>query len=122
VVLAAVLAFSSAFMYGALARRAVIARLPAGTPADTIEGVNAAWLLGAAAMVTLGVLALLQLGALGRERGALRVPLVAGLFFLGYGAWGYLYRHHHPHFIGFMVVGLLFLAGAFFSARDRVQG
>ena len=118
--LAALLTFLNSFMYAALARRAVIARLPAELGRDTIEGLNAAWLMGAAAMVAFGVLALVGLGSLGRGRGAESVPLVAGLFFLGYGVWGFFYRHHHPHFIGFMVVGVLFLAGAFVSARVRV--
>ena len=120
--LAALLTFANAWMYGAFARPVVIARIPATVGRDTIEGANAAWLMGAAAMVAFGVLALASLSSLGRGRGAERVPLVSGLFFLGYGIWGFFYRHHHPHFIGFMVVGGLFLAGAFSSARDRVQG
>jgi len=109
-------------MHGAFARRAVIGGLPAGVSPDTIAGLNAAWLLGSAAMVLLGVLALAGLGALGREPGAVRVPFASGLFFLGYGVWGYFYRHHHPHFIGFVVVGALFLAGALLSTRERVTG
>ena len=120
--LAALLSFANAVLYGAFARPVVVARIPATVGRDTIEGVNAAWLMGAAAMVAFGVLALASLGSLGRGRGAERVPVVAGLFFLGYGVWGFLYRHLHPHYIGFMVLGGLFLAGAFFSARERVQG
>ena len=118
--LAALLSFASSFMYGALARRAVIGRLPGTLGSETLEGLNAAWLCGAAAMVTLGVLALSVLGGLGRGRGAERVPLVAGLFFLGYGVWGYVYRHFHPHFVGFMVIGALFIAGVCVTAWNRV--
>ncbi len=120
--LAALLSFANAILFGAFARPVVVARIPESVGRDTIEGVNAAWLMGAAAMVAFGVLALASLGSLGRGRGAERVPAVAGLFFLGYGGWGFFYRHHHPHYMGFVVLGALFLAGAFFSARDRVQG
>jgi hypothetical protein len=120
VALAALLDFGSAWMHGAVARPAVLGRLPSSLPESTIESVNAAWILGTAAMVALGVLALAGLGSIGRDRGAARVPLVAGLFFLGYGGWGFVYRHFHSHFIGFMAIGALFVAGAFFSARERV--
>ncbi len=106
-------------MHGAFARRAVIGGLPAGVSPDTIAGLNAAWLLGTSAMVVLGVLALTGIGALGREPGAVRVPFLIGLFFLGYGVWGFFYRHHHPHFIGFMVIGVLFLAGALLATKPR---
>ena len=118
--LAALLTFGSAYVHSMFARPVVLGRLASDTAPETRAGLSAAWILGSVAMATFGVLALATLGALGRERSASRVPLVAGLFFLGYGGWAYAYRHH-PHFMGFMAIGVLFLAGAFFSAKDRVQ-
>jgi len=120
VILGAAMAFASAWLHGFMARPVVLGRLPADLAPATREGINAAWILGTAAMATLALLALLGLRGLGREPGGWRAPGIGGLFFLGYGAWGYAYRHGHPHFIGFMAIGLLWIVGAILAERVRV--
>ena len=119
IALGALLAFGSAFMHGSMARRAVLGRLEGTVAPETLEGLNAAWMLGTASMVAFGVMALLGMRSLGRESGAVRVPLLAGLFFLAYGIWAFVYRDFHAHFIGFMGVGVLFIAGAIAGTRGR---
>ena len=121
VVLAALLNFASAVLHGAFARPAVLASVSPNAGAETLATLNAAWILGTAALVAFGLLALLAVPALGRERVAVNVPLFAGLLFLGYGVWAFLYRHQNPHYVGFMVTGALYLAGTLFIARERVS-
>ena len=115
--LGAVFAFASAFMHGSMARRAVLGRLAGDVAPETFAGLNAAWMLGTASMVAFGVLVLMSVPSLGREPLANRVTLAAGAFFLGYGGWAYVYRHFHPHFIGIMVIGVLFIAAAAIASR-----
>ena len=119
--LGAVVAFASAFMHGFMARRAVLGRLAGDVAPETIAGLNAAWMLGTASLVAFGALVLLCVPSLGREPSSNRVTLAAGAFFLGYGAWAYVYRHFHPHFIGIMVVGVLFIAGSAIASRARAR-
>ena len=121
VALGALLAFGSAFMHGFMARRAVLGRLTADVAPETLAGLNAAWMLGTAAMVAFGALVLLGVRSLGREPASGRVSLIAGLFFLAYGAWAFTYRHFHPHFIGFMAIGVLMIAGAAIASRARAR-
>jgi hypothetical protein len=120
--LGSLLAFGSAYMHGFMARRAVLGRLPSDLAPETVEGLNAAWILGTAAMAAFGILVLTGLSALGRDRGASRVPLAAGGFFLIYGIWAFVYRDFHPHLTGFMVIGALFIAGAVVGSRGSGRG
>jgi len=119
VIVAAVFSLLSSYMHGFFARPVVLGRVPSSVDAETLQGLNAAWILGTAAMIAFGVLALLAVPGLGRRAGSRRVIAVAGTFFLGYGAWAFSYRHFHPHFIGFMAIGALFFAGAALAGAPR---
>jgi len=119
VVAGALLALASAYLHGFLARPVVLGRLPGDVAAATREGINAAWVLGTAAMFAFAIQAVLSVRSLGRDPGAWRAPVVGGLFFLGYGAWGYVYRHGHPHFLGFMAIGVLWIAGSLLARPPR---
>lgn len=110
VVLGGLLAIASAYVHGFFARPVVMARAAAGVDAATLAGLNAAWWLGTLAMAAFGLVALAGVGALGREGAAARTIAIAGAFFVGYGTWAYGYRHH-PHFAGFIAIGLLMIAG-----------
>ena len=118
VALGGLLALASALMHGFFARPAVLARLPADTAPETVAALNAAWILGTAAMAAFGLIALLGLRGLGRGPAAGVAIVVAGLFFLAYGGWAWSYRHH-AHFTGFMVTGALLLAGGLLASRER---
>src|SRR5688572_15251549 len=118
VALGALFALASAFLHGFVARPVVLGRLPGGPADATWAAVNAAWILGSAAVAALAAIALLAIPRLGRGPTAGIATAIAGLFFLAYGAWGYSYRQS-SHYIGFMVTGLLLLAGAWLGSKDR---
>lgn len=116
-VLGALFALASAYAYGFFARPATLAKLPADLPADTFAAFNAAWIFGGVAMVAFALVVLVLVPRLGRDAHATVPVAIAGLFYLGYGTWATAYRHH-SHFIGFIVIGMLILAGAWLATKD----
>lgn len=119
VALAGAFAFLSSGMHGFLARPVVLGRVPSTVDPETLQGLNSAWILGTVSMAAFGLLALVTVPALGARHGARRVIALEGLVFLGYGTWAFTYRHFHPHFIGFMATGALFLIGAALAGPPR---
>lgn len=90
-------------------------------PADLGEAIGSGWLYGSGAMLTFGVMVLMVgwPGSAGHV-GVAKVAGPIGIFYLIFGVSAWLYSSLNPHFIGFMVLGLL-LAGVVYALRRGVQ-
>ena len=66
------------------------------------------WLFGSVAMGAFGAIALVA--GLGVPGGGYVSALIVGLAYGGFGAVTYA-LHRDPHFLGFVVIGLLVVAG-----------
>lgn len=73
-----------------------------------IQGVGIGWLYGSAAMLTFGALVLTAWWWTRTGRiVAATVSALISLLYLGFGTWALLESGFEPHFIGFVVIGLL---------------
>lgn len=79
-----------------------------GTPAELVTTVAIGWLFGSVAMGAFGAIALVA--GIGVPGGGYLSALIVGLAYGGFGAVTYaIYRD--PHFLGFVLIGLLAVAG-----------
>ena len=86
-----------------------------GVPADLISTMAIGWLFGSVAMGAFGAIALVA--GLGVPGGAYVAAVIVGLAYGGFGAVTYaIYRD--PHFLGFVVIGLLAAVGGI-RGRER---
>jgi len=83
-------------------------------PPDLVSTMAIGWLFGSVAMGAFGVIALVA--GLGIAGGGSVAALVVGLAYGGFGVVTYaIYRD--PHFLGFVVIGLLAVVGALRALR-----
>jgi hypothetical protein len=88
-------------------------------PPDLMGAMNIGWYFGSVAMAAFGAIALSA--GLGAVRAGGRVfwaSLIVGLAYGGFGLATYaIYRE--PHFLGFVVIGLLTIVGSIGALRRR---
>ena len=91
----------------------------AGVDADVMETVTVGWLFGSAAMMAFGLIMLFRALRLSRGREVDRAPgLVIAFCYVVFGVTAFLSTGMNPHFLGFILIGVL-AAG---SALGRRQG
>ena len=89
---------------------AMAAALPDSTDTDVRAGLFIGWTFGGVAMDVLAILVLMSLFQLRRGVASAWVtPFVVGLFYAGFGLWALFYRDFNPHFLFFVILGLLLL-------------
>jgi len=92
-----------------------LTKVPA--PPDLMAAMAIGWYFGSAAMAAFGTIALTA--GLGRVASGGRIfwaSLVVGLAYGGFGLATYVIRHD-SHFLGFVAIGLLAIAGSFNALR-----
>lgn len=84
-----------------------------GADGDLISALALGWLFGSAAMLTCGAIVLAARADLkrGGTMGAVACRCV-GLLYLLFGVAAFAYRFPNPHFLGFVVLGMLVLVAA----------
>ncbi len=91
----------------------------ANVSGELYQTVAIGWLYGSGAMLTLGAIVIVAgLAAPGGQVAAARVAALIGLLYLIFGTSALIYSSMNPHFIGFIVPGLL-LAGAAWILRKK---
>jgi hypothetical protein len=115
-----VLIIASAFPHALLGWPAMARELaPAALAPDLVGGLAAGWLFGSAAMLALGAVVVLAARELPSSALARRVALAVGLAYALFGLAAWVARSFHPHFLGFVGIGALIVAGAFGSRPRR---
>jgi len=85
----------------------------AGVEVDLIGGLTVGWYFGSVAMFAFGAIALRDAWEVSRDGGARTgASALIGLAYLLFGARALFYRGFNPHFLGFIVIGLLVLIPA----------
>jgi len=88
--------------------------LASEAPGSLVRAIGIGWLYGSAAMLTFGVIALTVWWW--AQTGKMMMGRVAGviaLLYLGFGTWAFFYSSLNPHFIGFIVLGVLLGAASY---------
>lgn len=81
---------------------------PYSVESNVVAALGVGWSFGSVAMLALGTIVLAGLPALRRgERFARQAALVAGLAYLLFGTGAFVYRDFKPHFLFFILVGLV---------------
>jgi hypothetical protein len=82
-------------------------------PPDLVVGLGFGWHFAGAAMLSFGVIVLMSIARAARARPvSLRPVLVIGIAYTLYGAWALTASGLEPHFLVFLLPGLLLLAAA----------
>jgi hypothetical protein len=92
----------------------------AGNEADLINGLALGWYFGSVAMLAFGVVVLRDARALGRHPAHVTgAAAIIGIAYAAFGLWALFYKGFNPHFIGFIVIGLLIAIPALLGRAPR---
>ena len=110
----------SALAHAFLGWRAIRGALIAShAPGDLTEAIGIGWLYGSAAMAAFGVI-VLMVGASARagDLSTVKIVFPIGITYLIFGTAAFLYSSLNPHFLGFIVLGLLATGAPFALTRE----
>ena len=94
--------------------------LQGGNDADLIHGLAIGWYFGSLAMLAFGVVVLRDARALGRDPAHVTgAAAIVGIAYAAFGLWALFYKGFNPHFIGFIVIGLLIAIPALLGREPR---
>ena len=107
-----ILVFLSAFAHGFLGWAQLSDELASTNAGPAlISGIKAGWFLGSFAMIAFGLIIIVLTTRLLRGAEVSITPIVViGLTYFAFGLWAYLSNDYRPHFLGFIVPGLMILS------------
>jgi hypothetical protein len=119
VAVASALIFLSSFAHGLLGWPELQALLEGQVDPNVIGALGIGWHFGSVSMATFGILGLVSFAQMRKGRvGARWTPLLIGVAYTLFGTVAFLYRGFRPHFVFFIVLGLLLLAGSMIGLAE----
>lgn len=94
----------------------------AGAPADLTAALGIGWNFGGVSMDVFGLIVLASFARLRQGQSAARLPAVLiGAMYVLFGTGAFIHRFPNPHFLFFIIVGLL-LTGPALAWRNAAAG